>query len=125
MSSPGRSSLKTWIFGICLRVASDWRKKAHVRKETVLEDAPERTTSGETPIREVALRQARAKLDALLDRLDEDKRAVFVSFELEQLPMADIAEAVGVPLQTAYARLYAARRQVEAWVAEAGKEVTA
>jgi RNA polymerase sigma-70 factor (ECF subfamily) len=46
------------------------------------------------------------------------KRAVFVLFELEQAPMQAVADAVGVPLQTAYARLYAARRLIEAWLAE-------
>ena len=36
-----------------------------------------------------------------------------VLFELEELPMAEVAVAVGCPLQTAYARLYAARQIVE------------
>jgi len=120
----GRSSLKTWCFGICLRVASDWRKKAHVRKETVLDEAPERTTSGETPIRGIAQQQARAKLHAMLEKLDEDKRTVFVLFDLEQVPMQEVADSVGVPLQTAYARLYAARKAIEAHVA-AAQEVVA
>lgn len=114
----GRSALKTWIFGICMRVASDWRKRAHIRREAPMEEAPERTTSGETPTRQIALKQARSLLDQALAGLDEDKRAVFVLFELEQTSMHDVAEAVGVPLQTAYARLYAARRFVEAWLAE-------
>lgn len=115
----GRSSVKTWLFGICLRVASDWRQRAHIRKETSAEEAPVRTTSGETPAREIARKQARQKLGALLERLDEDKRAVFVLFELEELSMAEVAETVGVPLQTAYARLYAARKFIEAEVARA------
>jgi RNA polymerase sigma-70 factor, ECF subfamily len=109
----GRSSLKTWLFGICVRVASDYRQRAHVKRETGIDEAPERTTSGETPTRQIAMKQARLKLEALLERLDEDKRSVFVLFELEELPMAEVASAVGVPLQTAYARLYAARRFIE------------
>jgi len=56
----------------------------------------------------------RALLDAAIRTLDDDKRAVFVLFELEELPMAEVAEAVGCPPQTAYARLYAGRRTVEA-----------
>jgi RNA polymerase sigma-70 factor (ECF subfamily) len=119
-----RSSLNTWIFGICLRVASDWRRKAHVRKETALEEAPERTHSGETATRHIAMRQARAKLDEALRQLDDDKRAVFVLFELEQASMQEVAAAVGVPVQTAYARLYAARRHIEAFLAQQ-RQVTA
>ena len=113
----GRSSLKTWVFGICLRVASDWRARAHFKRETGPDEAPERTTSGETPTREIARKQARLKLAALLEQLDEDKRAVFVMFELEELPMAEVAQTVGVPVQTAYARLYAARKFIEGEVA--------
>ena len=63
------------------------------------------------------MKQARARLEVALNELDEDKRAVFVLFELEQASMHDVATVVGVPLQTAYARLYAARKQIEAFVA--------
>ena len=57
-------------------------------------------------------RRALTALHAALDRLDEDKRAVFVLFEIEQLSMREVADAVGCPVQTAYARLYAARALV-------------
>ena len=54
------------------------------------------------------------RLDAALAALDEDKRAVFVLFEIEELSMQEVASAVDCPLQTAYARLYAGRKQIEA-----------
>jgi RNA polymerase sigma-70 factor, ECF subfamily len=114
----GRSSLDTWLYGICLRVASDWRRKAYVKRETNLEEAPERSHSGETATRHIAMRQARAKLDEALAQLDDDKRAVFVLFELEQVSMQEVADIVGAPVQTAYARLYAARRHIEGFVAQ-------
>jgi RNA polymerase sigma-70 factor, ECF subfamily len=50
----------------------------------------------------------------VLDTLDDDKRATFVLFEIEQVPMKEIAAAMGCPLQTAYARLHAARQHVDA-----------
>ena len=34
-------------------------------------------------------------------------------YEIEELSMAEVALAVGCPLQTAYSRLHAARREVE------------
>ena len=114
----GRSTLKTWVFGICLRVASDWRKKTSARREAPMTEAPVRSTSGETATREIAMRQARQKLADALQRLDDDKRAVFVLYELEQVSMIEVAQAVGCPLQTAYSRLHAARSAVQGWLTE-------
>jgi RNA polymerase sigma-70 factor (ECF subfamily) len=108
----GRSSLRTWIYGICVRAASDYRKSSRVRREVVTSEPPE-------PIHPaiqdelVALRQARVALDRILDQLDDDKRATFVLYEIEELSMAEVAEALGCPLQTAYSRLHAARKIVE------------
>ena len=59
-----------------------------------------------------ARKQARERLGALLSQLDDDKRAVFTLYEIEELPMKDIARIVGCPLQTAYSRLHAARQRV-------------
>ena len=126
----GRSSVRTWVYGICVRVASDWRKRAHVRREMLAPkdegsekelDAPPSSRRGlpRDPGAEVARREARAILDGILDQLDEDKRAVFVLYEIEQLTMNEVAEAIGCPLQTAYSRLHAARKIVEAQIAVA------
>ncbi|MFT3776320.1 MAG: sigma-70 family RNA polymerase sigma factor [Minicystis sp.] len=109
----GRSSMRTWIYGICVRRAASFRRIAHRRHEEVVDTPPEAITQA-PQIEELGRRHAQALLDAALDRLDDDKRAVFVLFEIEEVPMTEVAEAVGCPLQTAYARLYAARKQVEA-----------
>jgi len=105
---------RAWLFAICRRVAADYRKRVTVRKADV---STLHEGQCEDPADVLARKQARAQLDRILDELDDDKRAVFVLFELEQLPMSEIAAAVGCPLQTAYSRLYAARRHVEEQVA--------
>lgn len=117
----GRSSLRTWIYGICARTASDYRRSARVRHEIVT-DAPPDATAAPRQHDVLALREARAKLDRILDLLDDDKRAVFVLYEIEELTMNEVAEALGCPLQTAYSRLHAARRIVEAAVEKARHE---
>jgi RNA polymerase sigma-70 factor (ECF subfamily) len=53
--------------------------------------------------------QARIELDALLDELDLDKRAVLVMYEIDRLECKEIAEVLGVPVGTVHSRLDAAR----------------
>jgi RNA polymerase sigma-70 factor (ECF subfamily) len=110
----GRSSLKTWLFGISMHVAQRLARTLarHPADELpdVLFDRP--TTA--TPQDEAARNEAIILLYAILDELDPDKRAVFVMAELEQLTAPEIAEALGAPLNTVYSRLRAARRAFEA-----------
>jgi RNA polymerase sigma-70 factor (ECF subfamily) len=56
------------------------------------------------------------RLHRLLDQLADDKRAVFVLAELEQMSAPEIAEALGENVNTIYARLRAARREFEQMV---------
>ena len=106
-----RSSVRTWVYGICLRVASDHRRKAYVRRELPVAAVAEQATPP-TQHEDLARSEARALLQGLLHFLDADKRAVFVLYEIEELSMKEIAEAIGCPLQTAYSRLHAARKLI-------------
>jgi RNA polymerase sigma-70 factor (ECF subfamily) len=112
-----RSTLRTWLYGICLHKALDHRRRAHVRHEVMNGTVPERSSP---PRQEhaVLVTRARERLDAVLETLDDAKRAVFVLFEWEGLSMHEIAELTATPLQTAYARLYAARAQVQRALAD-------
>jgi RNA polymerase sigma-70 factor (ECF subfamily) len=111
----GTSTMRTWLFGIALRVASAHRRKAHVRRE--LPDGGRAEPSLSTPpvqAETVRHKELRAQLDRALDTLDENKRAVFVLYELEGVPMTEIAEGLGCALFTAYGRLREARQQLRA-----------
>jgi RNA polymerase sigma-70 factor (ECF subfamily) len=63
-------------------------------------------------------------LHAVLRRLSDEKRETFILYELEELPMVEVAEVLDCPLPTAYSRLHAARAEVQAAFARkyAGKE---
>ena len=108
----GRSSIRTWVYGICVRTASDYRNRARVKRETLPDEMPEQQSLSDAH-EDLARHQARALLDRVLDELDQDKRAVFVLYEIEELSMNDVAEAVSCPVQTAYSRLHAARKLVQ------------
>lgn len=108
----GRSSLRTWIYGIALRCAADYRRR-DARRRPASSAVPEIAIEG-SQLEDLDARDARATLDRLLELLDPDKREVFVLFELEELAMAEVVAIVGCPLQTGYSRLHAARDVVAA-----------
>jgi RNA polymerase sigma-70 factor (ECF subfamily) len=109
----GQSTVRTWVYGICIRVASDYRRRPHHARERALDEAKERFAPADQHT-DLEKRRALAWLDRVLDTLDDPKRAVFVLHEIELVPMVEVASAVGCPLNTAYGRLYAARKHVEA-----------
>ena len=107
-SFEGRSSLRTWLYGICLRVASEHRRRPHVRKETTLSEPVLAVHEQPASASESTLEQRNA-VEHLLSVLDEDKRQVVVLYEIEGFSMKEVAEILECPLQTAYSRLHAAR----------------
>lgn len=104
----GRSRLTTWLYGICLRKAARYRTRRR-RYEHFSADLTEGrhapTTAGEQ-----GRVDARQQLVALLERLDPKQREVLVLYEIEDLTLQQVAEAVGSPVQTVYSRLLAARK---------------
>ena len=115
----GKSTLKTWVCAIVARVASDHRralrrKSPHTRTPDAAVDADTVADErgGDAHDRTVK-REGVRLLHRLLDELEDDKRAVLVLAELEQLSAPEIAEALGENVNTVYARLRAARRDFE------------
>jgi RNA polymerase sigma-70 factor (ECF subfamily) len=111
-SFDGTSRMTTWLFGICLRVASSWRRRAWRRHEQVgsEEQVHARRDSSPGPDEVAAVREARRVLDRILGRMDLDKRAVFAMFEIDGMGCEQIAAILDVPVGTVYSRLHAARK---------------
>ena len=113
----GRSSLKTFVYGVAVRVAADHRKRAWVRKEQATDEVPEQGGDTATAERSLQAKQSLLALDRALAELDEDKRTVFVLYELEELTLAEIAEITDVAVSTLHSRLALARDHVRARLA--------
>jgi RNA polymerase sigma-70 factor, ECF subfamily len=108
----GRSSLRTWIYGIALRVARDYRRREH-KKQRLVEISDDLPTPLADPLEVSSARQARQTLYALLDELDEEKREVLVMAQLEQMSVPEVALALQMNVNGVYARLRAARMQFD------------
>lgn len=116
-SFEGKSSVKTWIFGIALRVARTHRRSRARRPTSPLDDHAEPPCAAADPAASAEDREAVRVLHALLDELDDEKREVFVLAELEELTAPEIADALTLNVNTVYARVRAARKAFEQAVA--------
>lgn len=108
----GRSSVRTWIYGIAMRTALATRRKAHVRRE-LLEPELQESAVEATQHEQADRRRDLSLVEAALQELDEEKREAFVLYELEGLSVAEVAAATGVPENTALYRLHRAREELE------------
>lgn len=106
----GRSTLRTWLYGITIRVVRDHRKSRALRDEPTGLDFDSLIAPTAGPARALERAEAARMLHVILDAMDEEKREVFVLSELEQLPIPEAAEVLGVNVNTAYARLRAAKQ---------------
>ena len=107
-----RGSLHAWLYGICVRASIHARRRRARSPDVGSETLPD-AVDPTTPAEQVKAAQGRQILYAILDQLDDDKRAVFVLYELEELTMAEVAKSLDINIFTAYSRLRAARADVQ------------
>jgi RNA polymerase sigma-70 factor (ECF subfamily) len=111
---PGRE--RAFLFGTALKLASRARRTERRRREVLDGAPPELLDPQPTPDDLVDRARARAALEAILDGMPLELRAVFVLFELEQMTMAEIAALLELPAGTAASRLRRAREHYQAAV---------
>lgn len=112
---------RAWLFQIVLRVASGVRR--HHRRHPEVPDggvAVDRETIDPPQAEAFARREALSKLDAALATIDMARRAVLVLHEIEEMTAPEIAEILGIPLNTVYSRLRIARVELEQALAPLG-----
>lgn len=122
---PGRE--QAFLFGTAMRIAAGLRRThARRRDQVAADDALVAEAPSPAPGQDALLDQkrARALLEACIEVLPDDLRAVFILYELEGMTAAAIAELLALPPGTVASRLRRARESFRAAVARAaGPEV--
>lgn len=116
-------AIRSWVYGIVRRTVSHYhrarRAKSAAGAPTI--DADSIETDLRTPF-ELAEQSDQVKLlESLLLELTPLQREVFVLAEIEELSAPEIAEALNIPLNTAYSRLRVARQVFDAALAKRGE----
>lgn len=111
----GQSKFSTWVHRVAVNVVLMHRRAARSRPTYAEELPPEHTPDdGSVLPDEDADRRARIRaFSALLDKLAEKKRTVFILHEIEGISPQEIATIVGAPVLTVRTRLFYARREIE------------
>jgi len=115
----GQSRFSTWLYRVTVNVVLMQRRAA--RSRPIFNETADETLASdhrELPDDQVARGRRVAAFYRLLDRLSDKKRAVFVLHELEGLSPSEIAKVVGAPVLTVRTRLFYARRELLALLAE-------
>lgn len=109
---PGPARPTTWLANIALRVNAN-RRRSQRRSRVNADMAPiERAVEpSASATQTVEARQSLDRVQTALNTMDEDKRAIFILFELDEEPCDAIAAALDIPVGTVYSRLHAARKQ--------------
>lgn len=122
-SFAGDASLSTWLTRIVINEALGRARAAHRRRArldaesiTDLDSYREKLMNGSTerhsPEAVAAIRQMRTLLEAAIETLPPDFRAVFVMREIEGMTVEEVAEALAVLPGTVKTRLLRARRRL-------------
>ena len=115
---------RSFLFGCARRVAADMRRKRSRREvaSNLVDDAPARSaqhlSTVPPPVDDAGelldKKRARELLDEVLDSMPDGVREVFTLFELEDMTMAEVAEAMDLPPGTVASRIRKARATFKA-----------
>ena len=111
-------ALKSWVYSVTRRTVSNHHRAVRARggkTTTVVDDQLE--SHQPTPYEVTQKNSELLLLANLLAELDEPKRELFVLVEIEEMTVPEVADALDIPVNTAYSRLRASRLAFEAAIA--------
>lgn len=107
------ASLRSWLYGIVRRTVRTYRRSRSLRDgREASEPMVDQWASPHerSPLDFAVLNDDLKLLQRLLGELDASKVEVLVLAEIEEMTMPEIAQALEIPLNTAYSRLRLARQ---------------
>jgi RNA polymerase sigma-70 factor, ECF subfamily len=105
---PGQE--RSFLVATAVRLSSNYRQRAYVRREVSQGDGFEHSASPQPNAEQLLIeKRSRQLLEQVLAELSDPHRAVFVLFELEGFSVPEIAELLQLPLGTVSSRLWRAR----------------
>lgn len=113
----GRGALTTWLFGIARRVAAGYRRRASQQRERLTGVVPVEVPGPDCPFESLRLSRARVWVAQILEQMSTEQQTAYALYEHEGLTGQQIADQLGVPLQTVFSRLRRARKVYDREVA--------
>ncbi|MEA3286874.1 MAG: sigma-70 family RNA polymerase sigma factor [Candidatus Marinimicrobia bacterium] len=111
----GRSSLKTWIYRIAINLCYSHLKRRQRWSYTFMEDMKV-LISGSDPVKETEYRFHSEILGKSLAILTPRQRAVVIARIYEDLPYAQISDAVGCSVNAAKVHFHEGKKRIEAFM---------
>jgi len=114
----GHASFKTWLFSIAINACRNrlQRKKSRGRLQQILQGLLQREQAH--PEKEAMQNESDAALWQAVRALDDKHRVPVILRYYHDLPVADIAEALGIPIGTVHSRLNHARERLRTLLKE-------
>ncbi len=109
----GRSTVRTWLFGIAMRVAREHARKSARRGLQVTLDVELADRNSMSPHEIIQRANAARILERALNSMDETLRIIFVLAELEEFTAVEIGQALDMNPNTVSTRLRKARWELE------------
>ena len=105
------AKLTTFVLKIAYRCYLNWRESAGHRREVSDNAAAERLVEpSRNPEEWILAAYRRRQIRDAIDALPDGQREVFQMAHLDQMPYAEIAEILGVPVGTVKSRMWSAVR---------------
>ena len=126
-SFKGDSSFYTWVYRIAVNKTLNYLKQRKQRTfmslndlDVQVENDPELVAlvHDKTPRRDAGLNEIQQRLNAALLKLSDTHRMVVTLHDIQGLPHEEIARIMGSNVGTVRSRLFYARQQLQAWLAD-------